>query len=105
MGYYFRVFCTTEAVPPLADVLKWVRERGVPVTTDPAEATWATSPLLIKYAEDAPPFNAELNRREGDDSLAAQEIAEYIRLVEAREIAQTRPCPRAIEADALRRRL
>ena len=81
MGYYFRVFCTAEKVPPLADVLQWVRERGVPVTAEPADATWDTSPLRIHYAEGAP-FNAELNRCDGGESLAAQEIAEFVHLVE-----------------------
>ncbi len=83
MGYYFRVFCTTDVVPPLADVLQWVQKQGVPVTANPAGATWGTSPLHIQYADGAPPFAAELNRRDGDESLATQEITEYIRLVEA----------------------
>lgn len=81
MGYYFRVFCTAETVPPLAEVLRWVQQQGVPVTADPADATWATVPLRIHYAEGAPPFTVELNRRDGAESLATQEIAEYERLV------------------------
>ncbi len=64
MSYYFRVFCTAESVPPLADVLKWVSERGVPASTEPAGATnWDASPLSIRYAENAPPFGVETQSR------------------------------------------
>lgn len=90
MSYYFRAFCTAEAAPKLAEVLQWVREREVPVSLDPADAPkgeagveWGATPLGIRYAEKSPPFLAELDRNEGEDSLAGQEIGEFIHTVEA----------------------
>lgn len=88
MAYYFRVFCTKGESPALADVLKWVHDRGVTLRTEPVNvATWDKAPVALVYAEGREPFLAEVDRNTGADSLAAQEINEFLDMV--REIKKT----------------
>lgn len=83
MAYYFRVFCNAATVPPLSDVLGWVRERGVNLHVAPGGVeAWEDDPVTLVYEEGVPPFLAELNRNDGEDSLAAQEIGEFISMLE-----------------------
>ena len=92
MAYYFRAFCTAEQAPSLAEVLGWVRERGVTLQASPAELEqWGRAPVPLKYAQDATPFYAELNRNTGADSLCAQEASEFAEMVgEVKKAPRTR---------------
>ena len=89
MAYYFRAFCTEATPPALAQVLDWVRERGVSLAVDPGDSTagagtpnWGETPVGLIYAEGNAPFSAEVNVNEGPDSLAAQEINEFIEMLQ-----------------------
>ena len=90
MAYYFRVFCTSGTVPPLPAVLAWVADRGVSLKIaqqdlppETGTADWGEMPVGLLYADDKPPFLAEVNRKEGENSLAAQEIDEFISQLES----------------------
>jgi hypothetical protein len=89
MAYYLRAFCTSDQVPTLAAVLNWVKERGVTLTVNPADipdggdtTEWGMTPSRFYYAEGKEPFLVELNRRDSDDSIAAQEINEFLGMLE-----------------------
>jgi hypothetical protein len=88
MAYYFRVFCTKGEPPALPEVLKWVRERGVMLRTEPAgTTTWGEVPVALVYEDGRKPFLAEVNSNTGPDSLAAQETNEFLDMV--REVKKT----------------
>ncbi|HOF86606.1 MAG TPA: hypothetical protein PLZ36_00700 [Armatimonadota bacterium] len=82
MAYYFRVFCTTGEPPALAEVLRWVADRGVRLRTEPTGITaWGSEPVKLVYEDGRAPFLAEVDLNNGPDSLAAQEIGEFLDLV------------------------
>ena len=82
MAYFFRVFCTEGEPPVLADVLGWVRDRGVTLRTEPAGITaWSDEPVKLVYDEGREPFLAEIDLNNGPDSLAAKEIDEFLDMV------------------------
>lgn len=97
MGYYFRVFCTSPTVPPLNEVVQWVNDRGVSAqlaSHDNIE-NWGKAPVSIVYGEGQPTFAAEVNRKDGEDSLAAQEINEFLDMLE--ELKKSRKRDRVIQ--------
>jgi hypothetical protein len=76
MAYYLRAFCTSSDVPPLSDVLAWVTARGVSLQSDPPNGWGETTALT--YEPGRAPFLVEINRNDGPESLAAQEINEFL---------------------------
>ncbi len=100
MAYYLRAFCTAETVPSLSDVLQWVNKRGVPARVDPQDLpsgtpTWGEEPIRILYQEGQPTFTAEVNQRSDEESLAAQEISEFLQMLEA--LKKSRKRDRVVE--------
>ena len=82
MAYFFRVFCITGEPPSVAEVLQWVKERGVTLRTVPAGVTtWGEEPISLVYDETKLPFQVEIDRNTGPDSLAAKEIGEFLEMV------------------------
>jgi len=86
MAYYLRVFCTNGDPPVLRDLLEFAAERGTPLTIDPEAAaaidTDRLSSVDVRYKADKGPLVIELNRDTGPDSLAHEEVAEFLELVE-----------------------
>jgi len=83
-------------------VLDWVQGRGVTLTIDPEiqladgdSHTWCDVPHSLRYAENAAPFQVEVNMNTAPDSLAAQEIHEFLQ--ELRTLKKSRKRDRVIE--------
>ena len=73
----------------MANVLRWVKERGVTLTVDPnnvpqgmSSTTWGEPAAPVQYQDGKAPFLVEINRNTGPDSLSAQEINEFIQELE-----------------------
>lgn len=89
MTYYLRAFCTSDAVPPLATLLAWAAERGVPlwldagaVERDLLAADWTEADL--RYAPDRRPLRLTVDRDDGDaESLVRMEVAAFLEEVAA----------------------
>ena len=102
MGYYVRAFCTNPAVPDLASIQAWLRERkSAAVIDDPNHAVEASQrgesqrPVIdlhtseweqvaIAYRPGKLPILAECNRDDGTaHCLMREEVAEFVEFVQA----------------------
>lgn len=84
MAYFFRAFCAKGEPPALPEVLRWVADRGVTLRADLQDNTaWTETPVSLVYEEGKPPFLAELDPNSGSESLAAQEVGEFLDMLRA----------------------
>jgi len=88
MGYYVRVFCKSDRVPSVRQVLGHLNSLDfyfdVETGLRPEEQEspgWTQ--FELKYDEERTPIRVECNRVAGSDGVAKEEIAEFIELVEA----------------------
>lgn len=90
MGYYVRCFCTGTRVPTLREALAAVARDypqlevgsgSAPVDLD----TPAWRSALLRYKSGKAPIDVDLNRVDGEDTMPADEIAEFIEMVEAED--------------------
>jgi hypothetical protein len=102
MAYYFRAFCTAEHIPTLAEVLAWTAEHGVTLAVDPGDTSagvdtpeWGDTAIGLIYAQDKAPFYVEIDKNDGPDSLAAQEINEFLATLQT--LKKSRKRDRVIE--------
>lgn len=86
MGDYVRAFCALGEPPPLRRVLDHAREKDCPLRLDPAVS--GTSPddpgweqVGLLYKDGKLPILLEANRNDGGDSLAHEEINEFLELL------------------------
>lgn len=85
MGYYLRAFCQSPNTPPPKAVLAWMRERGFTGSLDVQENLpesdnhWTAATLSYKDGKE--PIEIECNRRDGPESLADEEIQEFIEFI------------------------
>ena len=95
MAYFVRCFCTSSTVPTLGEALEAAGKAhpelkigaiGEPIAPDSHE--WRSA--LLRYKAGKEPIDVELNVVDGDDSLAAEEIAEFIETVEAEDPSPAR---------------
>jgi hypothetical protein len=94
MGYYLRVVCTSEDLPPLGRVLEWAAAQGVSLTLESSSpgaldsAGWREAEL--RYKPGRQPLVVDVSRA-GDGSLVAEEVEEFIEfLAEVDESADKR---------------
>jgi hypothetical protein len=87
VAYYVRAFCAKGDPPLLRDMLAFVRNQGASLTLDPAtgstdldDTTWTRVGLL--YEDGRLPIILEANRRDSADSLADEEIEEFLEFLE-----------------------
>jgi hypothetical protein len=80
MGYYMRVFCTSEKIPTLAEVesevKKVVAEARFETDDSRHEVPWEG--FEYHYNPSNQPILVELNVNDAPDSMAAEEIEEFI---------------------------
>ena len=88
MAYYLRAFCTSDATPPLDEILEWARaERGVTLAAE-ANAGGVTLDsrdwrhAAISYAEGKLPLLVEIDAVANQDDAGSEEIEEFLNLVE-----------------------
>ena len=86
MGYYLRVFCASDELPPLAQALERLSEEGIELRLDAEHsaknadaADWRDAAVLDAASKRA--FVVEATRAEEDD-LVADEIQEFLDLLE-----------------------
>jgi hypothetical protein len=107
MGYYLRAFCTGSTVPELPTVQKWLRAAGYGVTLDdPARAVQAVQAgaalappaalpsglweqVAVVYKTGKLPILAACDRRTGQESLAEEEISEFMEMVQAAPVGRS----------------
>ena len=87
MGYYVRAFCASGDPPPLRQVLDYALDKGSPVqldpevsASDPDDPNWEQAGLL--YKDGKLPILLEVNRNDSEDSLAREEIDEFLEFLE-----------------------
>jgi hypothetical protein len=79
MGYYLRVFCTSEKLPALRDVFGWSASEGIELQAPSADLDardWDQAEII--YKADKQPFVAERNT----DELLREEVEEFIEFLE-----------------------
>ena len=97
MGYYLRVFCNSDTVPSVAS-LQGALHAAAPAlrlhTDDPTDSShWENAEL--RYKDGKEPILIEVNRNDGADSLAAEEIGEFA--AEVRALPQSSATARVLE--------
>ena len=80
MGYYMRVFCTSETIPTLAEVESEVKKvvAGARFETDDSRHEVPWEGFEYHYNPSNQPILVELNVNDAPDSMAAEEIEEFI---------------------------
>ncbi|MHC4867255.1 MAG: hypothetical protein ACYTEX_24535 [Planctomycetota bacterium] len=87
MGYFVRVFCRTEKVPTIGEVLNWVRARNIVLAAsvgakgvDVHSNKWER--IELKYKEGNNPIVVEISEDTGlQDCLFRKEIEEFIEML------------------------
>ena len=86
MGYYLRVFCRAEDLPPLGRVLYWAAAQGVslepenePDRRDLDSAGWPGAE--IRYKHDKRPLVVDVTRAAENRLLLSEEVEEFIELL------------------------
>jgi hypothetical protein len=87
VGSYVRAFCASGDPPPLREVLDFARDQGSLLRLDPEASDagpddpgWERVGLL--YKDGKLPILLEVNRNDADDSLAHEEIEEFLEFLE-----------------------
>lgn len=86
MGYYVRAFCASDAVPTVNAVLDDLRGQGLQVTAEGVDTAQLDSPewteFELSYKPGNLPIPVECNRNSGEDSLASEEVSEFLEELE-----------------------
>lgn len=83
MSYYTRAFCTSDIVPPLDEVINYVKNQGIDLSiqgyskdTELNSVNWKQRSLV--YKKDKLPFLVEVNRKDNSsDRVYQEEINEF----------------------------
>jgi hypothetical protein len=92
MPYYVRAFCTSESVPPAAEVIEELRSNGILVYAEAEDTFVLSTPhwteFELHYKEGKEPIVVDCARNTGPESIAADEVAIFIE-----EVGCTEDCP------------
>jgi hypothetical protein len=94
VGYYLRVFCKSEDLPPLGRVLEWAAAQGVslelenePDRNDLDSAGWRGAEIRYKHGKR--PLVVDVSRAADSRLLLSEEVEEFIEdLTEVEESAE-----------------
>lgn len=82
MPYHVRAFCTSDAVPTIRATIDGLRAEGVEARADVDDPAELDSPdwtgFELTYKPGKRPIPVDCDRNTGDDSLAAQEVLEFL---------------------------
>lgn len=83
MGYYMRIFCTAPEAPSVGAMLEVMKSHGFDVDAFPNEDLESQEWEQTEFSTGGKAlFLSELNYNSGTESLAAEEIEEFIEFVE-----------------------
>ncbi len=81
MGYYIRVFCTSKEKPTINDLLENLNLSGYPIESNldlENEKAVEWTKFELNYDSERMPLLVEINEVGKSDSLAEEEIAEFL---------------------------
>lgn len=80
MGYYTRAFCTSPEVPTLSELRRQLQviHKECRIESDEGNSANDWESFSLYYKNNKLPLLVQLNKRDGEDNLAREEIDEFI---------------------------